>query len=198
MRDDISIDDSVPLTSSRNPEHWITIFYEYQKKYNTSKDEADLLLAYVLLQAYLENFFHYWLRLLVGGGFPNLKIANWSETDDVRKKLDLFERYLSRNKLTFDYQDFDLVRSFFSSITNVRNKILHGHPITQTHYAGKLKLSKTKQLLNINELEQSYTEAQTISIHWNNIMNSLHAQEPIASGVLPEGNFFKYCKLHLK
>jgi hypothetical protein len=197
MSDTVSLTDSLSVTSSINPQYWLIAFDEYKTKYQSLKNEEDLLVAYVMLQAYIENFFHYWLRFLIGGGFSSIKINDWNDREDVRKKLDLFERYLSRNNLAFDYNDFDNIRLIFTDITSVRNRILHGHPITETHKDGQKIQSPTKAELTSKMFESHYTSALKLAGHWNKIMDTLHSQEPIKNGILPQNNFFKNCKFPL-
>jgi len=80
VSDTISMSDSVSATSWLSPDVFRKEFEKYKDQYFREENDSDLIMAYILLQIYLENHFHYYLRFLIGDGFgQSPKLKNWKE-----------------------------------------------------------------------------------------------------------------------
>lgn len=191
-----ALNDSVAVTSWLTPRFYLEEFESYKKKYFNTEESRDLVMAYILLQFYLENHFHYYLRFLIGGGFSSLKIEAWNERCYADRKLDWFLDYLTSNNFVIHVQDFEIIKDNYKDIANTRNSFAHGHPVTETNDGFEKISSAAKNLLTRQEFNETCAKANRISELWNKVMTEVQNQRPLLGKTkLPAPHFFDNCKL---
>lgn len=186
----------VIATSWLAPELFKKEFQDYKDRYLKSDSDADLVMAYITMQLFIENHFHYYLRFIIGGGFGSAKsTTGWNEKDYPDKKLECFEKFLISHKFVFTKNLFKTITANYKVITEIRNLLAHGHRVTTT-YAGSTKTnSKAKDFLNRQEFAKTCLLANEIADSWNTLLIELQNQESLLkSSGLPMSHFFDNCK----
>lgn len=195
INDSVKITDSVSFTSWLAPSLFLKEFKSYRDNYLQKEDNGDLVMAYVTLQLFLENHFHYYLRFLIGGGFSSIKVEKWEEKKRVTKKLDWFSDYLLSCHFKIDWDDFSKIKEYYQEITDIRNSFAHGHPVTETTSGNTRTSSRAKNYLDRQKFNDICNEANMISDLWNKIMCQLQEQDnTLKQSKLPAGHFFDNCK----
>lgn len=193
----VSISDKVALTSWLSPKFFQEEFENYKKRYFHKENKKDLIMAYILLQLYLENHFHYYIRFFVGGGF-GLQLKNWREEDYVPKKLNEFKKFLSKNNFNFNIQDLKEIENYYTEIILIRNSLVHGHPIKETTEQGMKIQSDARKNLTRQRFNGVRYKANKIADLWNKLMSNLQEQEDLLkSSKLPNRHFFDNCKFQI-
>lgn len=196
MKDTVRVTDSITVVKSTNPsvikEELVTLLDSVDKDVSNGK----LITIYVILQVYIENHFHYYLRFLIGDGFSSSKrIPCWREKDGVPNKLQCFETVLMSSNIKYDSDLLASVVSKYTKLTTIRNAMAHGHPLTETIAEGKKSVSKAMQHLDADSLQSALTMVNELMSEWNTFMESLENQElAFKSSPLPEASFIKNCK----
>lgn len=186
----------VTATSWLAPELFKKEFQKYKESYLENDSDADLVMAYITMQLFIENHFHYYLRFIIGGGFGSAQpIVGWNEKDYPNQKIDYFEEFLSDKGFVFTSSLLEKVTTNYKAITDIRNLLAHGHRITTT-YAGSTKInSKAKDFLNRQEFAKTCLLANEIADAWNTLLTELQSQESLLrSSNLPMAHFFDNCK----
>lgn len=197
LTETVSITDSISITTSLSPLIYREEFAKYRDTAFVGGGDKFLVFSYILLQLYLENHFHYFLRLLVGGGLgPRVLIQGWNEKDYADQKLEKLRRYLTSVNIKFTDSEFDFLLEAFRNISSIRNKFAHGHPVTKKMGSGIIEQSEAKDYLEIAKLRDTILLANQIVTSWNRILAELQEQENLlkASG-LPSKSFLGDCKL---
>lgn len=186
----------VTATSWLAPELFRKEFENYKRRYLKDSADADVVLAYILLQLFIENHFHYYLRFIIGGGFGSAKnVVGWNEKKYPDKKLDCFETFLTNHSFIFTSDLFKKIKINYKEITDIRNLLAHGHRITTTHEGSTKINSKAKDFLNRQEFSRICLLANEIADAWNVLLIEIQGQESLLkSSGLPMAHFFDNCK----
>ncbi len=187
---------SVSATSWLAPELFKKEFQKYKEIYLENNSDADLVMSYILLQLFIENHFHYYLRFMIGGGFKSGVIATgWKEMDYPDGKLVCLEVFLKKNNFVFTSALLAKIKDNYKRITNIRNALAHGHEVTTTFDSVK-KDSKAKGFLNRQKFNQTCLLANEIADAWNALLIELQEQkELLESSGSPTPHFLDYCKI---
>lgn len=99
---------------------------------------------------------------------------------------------------TFNEGNLKEIIENFRYISDIRNKFLHGHPVTQTSSDEEIIQSTAKQILNRNSFNNVREKANTIAQYWNNLITELQSQESIINqSDLPSKSFFDNCRFEV-
>lgn len=189
---------SITATSWMAPQFFLEEFESYKKKYFEKEENKNLVMAYLLLQFYLENHFHYYLRFLIGGGFSSLQVEKWDEKCSVQKKLTWLQDHLINNNFSIEQNDFEVIKSNYQDISDIRNSFAHGHPVTETTNGANKFRSTAKDFLTRQKFNETRAKANEICELWNKIMTDLQGQKILLRPAkLPEPHFFDNCKFHI-
>jgi len=193
-----AVKERVTVTSSLAPQFYLEEFESYKRRYFKTEESRDLVMAYILLQFYLENHFHYYLRFLIGGGFSSFKIEGWNEGCYVNTKLDRFREYLISNNFVISAQDFEVIKNNYQDIADIRNSFAHGHPVTEMGYGGEKLSSVARDLLTRQKFNETRGKANQVCELWNKIMTEVQNQRPLLrTAKLPESHFFDSCRFQI-
>jgi len=198
LPENIGLKDSVTATSWLAPQFFLEEFESYKQKYFQKGENKDLVMAYILLQFYLENHFHYYLRFLIGGGFSSLKVEEWNGKCGVKTKLDWFRDHLVSNSFVINGLDFEFIKDNYQAIADIRNSFAHGHPVTETSNGGVKVRSEAKDFLTRQKFNEIRGKANQICELWNKIMTEVQNQKSLLKmAKLPEPHFFNNCKFEV-
>jgi hypothetical protein len=198
ITDNIKIDDSLKLVGSLTTHKiFLKEFKLYKEKYLKKEENNDLIMAYILLQLSLENHFHYYLKLVIGGGLGQA-LPQWSDWAYVPAKLKCFRDSLLQNNFIVNSDDFNKIENYFNNITNIRNKFAHGHPVTETLENNTSTNSETKNYLTRQEFNKTCDEANKLADLWNKIICNLQDQrDPLQITNLPANYVLDECKFKI-
>lgn len=197
MKDSIKISDNVSVTSWLSPRIFFEEYLKHKERYLKKEESKDLLLAYIFLQLYLENHFHYYLRFLIGGGMGK-KIDKWNDEDSVFKRLKYFKQFLFENDFILDQAHFKIIENNFKYISDIRNLFLHGHPVTKTIKDNKEQISDAKRFLSRQEFNNTRKIANHLFNTWNGIILNIQKQDKLLNkSGLPSTSFLDECKFTL-
>lgn len=190
----MTLRDSVSMTIHQSPELFLGEFGVYEKKYLDQNANKDLIMAYILLQIYIEDHLHYFLRFLVGGGF-SFTLPDWKEEDTIYKKLNWFKDYLFKNSFVLNEKDFQELGTDIHAVSSVRNKFVHGHAVTEKRGEETIIRSEAKEFLTRQKFSEIRKVANDLTDRWNKIMCELQNQEHLLRlAKLPTKNFLNDCK----
>jgi len=193
------------IKTSLNPGMYREEFERYRSRYTDEGKDKDLIMTYIMLQVYVENFMHYWMYHLVGGSGSRGSIDGWRKKDYVETKLDKFKSYLNKQGITTEQDYFAGVKDNFVYIKDIRDKFVHGHPITKKRPfkmkdGNDFEESDAKKYLSQHQLDKALLKANKLAKKWNQIMKNVENQledSPNNTGALPESNFMKHCLFKL-
>jgi len=194
LKETIGITDEVSATTMLSPEIYYEKFLEHKNNYFKLEDERELVFSYIFLHIYFEVHFHYYLWLLVGGGLGSKNI-NFDKKAYPIQKLNKFEIFLEEKNFSYETSDFKEVRENLRLITNIRNHLIHGHPVTKTYKNDTVSVSNAKSFLTRQKFNETTTKANTIANAWNKILSSIQRQtDLLRSNSMPNPSFFDECK----
>jgi hypothetical protein len=196
LQDTMSLTDEVSAQSSLNPSVIRDEFELYRSNLTSKSGSGEFIVLYIILQVYIENHFHYYLRFLIGDGFTSGEVRPcWKEINHPPEKITCLKATLEKNKLNFDADLFDRILSNYRLLTDARNALAHGHQITKTYVGGAIEESHTKKLLTYDSFNQMIKSVNDLIKDWDNLMDQLLSQEvQCKTARLPQGGFFEHCK----
>ncbi len=195
-KENINIKDKVSITSNLNPSVIRDEFELYRSKLNTNSKPGEFIVTYIILQVYIENHFHYYLRFLIGGGFTSGEKRDcWKETSHAPEKIKCFRKILTGNQIKFNNELFKSILDNYKTLTDVRNALAHGHPITRMCTDNSTEESEARKLLTHDSFSQIIKSTNSMINNWNLLMDELLAQEEQCKAAkLPQGRFVEHCK----
>jgi len=152
-------------------------FEQYRLKYLKSGNDTELILAFILLQIYIECFLHQNMRKIISLEFKSLRESifnNWinQEKRYIPQKLNSF------TSLFFDVvpdniqESVDIMKDRFEKMSSIRNLLIHGYAISAwSDSEGKSGLSHTKSFLTKNQLDKSIVEVNELGDSWNKLLD---------------------------
>lgn len=166
-------------------------FEYYLAKYNSTKEEKDLIFVFIMLQIYVENFLHNKIRKLVNFEFSydHNKKERWKKDCELKYISDLTDKKtgkilrlgklsslinfwcLQENKKVGKHKN--AIEEKFKKITKIRNALIHGHEIyTSGSSEDDLRVtSETKEYLTDKNLKEIIIEVNDLSKNWNKLLD---------------------------
>ncbi len=195
VSDSISITDSVSYSTHLSPEMYREEFERYRSLIASDDGGKGYTLAYIMLQLYIENHTHYFLRFLIGDGFSKNAVVCWNPKDYIEQKLDCFRSVLDQSAIFYTPTLFDDIKTNYRYLCDVRNLLAHGHPITASYDNGTTTISDAKAYLEPQRFADITNRANVVINAWNTLMDEVGQQETLVrSAGLPSKSFFNDCK----
>ena len=170
--------------------------FERYRSLNTPNDGGKgYILAYIMIQLYIENHTHYFLHFLIGDGFSKPAVAGWDPQDYIEQKLDCFKSVLDQSSISYTPKLFNDIKTNYRYVCAVRNLLAHGHPITASSDNGTTTISDAKAYLEPQRFADITNKANIVISGWNTLMDEVGQQETLIRNVgLPSKSFFEDCK----
>jgi hypothetical protein len=196
LKDEFNVSDSVKITSLLDPVAFRREFEKYKDSFLKMEGTVDLIMAYLILQFYIENHFHYYLRFIIGDGFSSPKeITGWNEKKYPNEKIDCLQNFLVQHGFSFNHDLFSTIQAGYRAVTDIRNLLAHGHQVSTTLENSTKTESKAKSFLNRQEFGRVCGLVIEMAQAWNELLKELQQQEQLLrSSGLPMPGFFDNCK----
>lgn len=156
-------------------------FEKFRNEYLRGNEEKDLIFTFIILQIYMECFLHQNMRKIVELEFllPRQTIRKeWAlgEGRDVRKKIDCFVELFNVAPSVSSHL-VSGVKDRFTSLTDIRNLLAHGHKIARwSDSSGASGSSKAHSLLTSDQLKQTEKEINEMGLLWNELLDKIQPQ----------------------
>lgn len=179
FKETVHMQDSVSLRLQMDAVIYRNEYEKYKKEYLEDNSEQKLIFAFIFLQIYLECFLHQNMRDIVALEFQyrDKQLYNeWLKKEEkmfIKDKLLFFTSlfYVKNNEIITLEKN---ILENFGHITSIRNKLMHGYPLTEDISGNERKKSKTKALLSKSNLTQSIEIANNLSNGWNALLEVIY------------------------
>lgn len=179
-RENIRIKDSVSFLLETDAVIYRQELEKYWRDYVVSKTENTLIFMFIFLQIYIECFLHQNMRRIIRMEFQHIDprlYKEWQDKEDgfVKDKVYFFASSFESKNNNLRELESNLVKNF-KFITSIRNKLIHGHSISESMTDNIRAKSKTKELLNYEYFQKSIEAANNIGKSWNEILDVIKNQ----------------------
>jgi hypothetical protein len=195
VSDSIAVTEAISYTSHLSPGIYREEFERYRSLIQDGDGGKAYALSYILLQIYVENHIHYFLRFLIGDGFSHAPVSCWKVKDYVDKKLQCFRSVLDQHGIQYTPTLFDAIDTNFRYLSDIRNLLAHGHPVTAMYDGGAVSISEAKAYLEPKRFMDTLNKANLVVDAWNTLIDEVGQQTVLLqSAGLPTQSFFNDCK----